>query len=195
MLQISSAINLHSGSIEVSSQGRLHFYAISAFTKSSNANLATEAKNHAVLIPKLPETQYANISSVDRSLDVDGSLLHPAVAESAGTICTAHDPSLSKSGIRVAVKIDLAKVCQSSESFQGSLWSTSTKQVAGRISAQALCAGNVYKSSLSNIETRRLMTQRPATQQPRYALMIILARLTGYCLIFPFDLCLQSNNS
>lgn len=174
MLQISSTINLHSGSIEVSSQGRLHFYAISAFTKSSNATPATEAKYQVALIPKPPKTQHSNVSTVDCSLNVDGSLLHPAVAESAGTICTAHDPSLSKSGIRVAVKIELAKVCQSSETLQGSLWSTSTKQLAGKISAQSLCTGNMYKSSLSNIETRRLMTERPATQQPRYAFVIIL---------------------
>jgi len=181
MLQISSTINLHNGSIEVSSQGRLHFYALSAISTPSNINPTTKA-SCAALLSKLPETNHSNVSTVDIALNADGSLLHPAIAESSGTICTVHDPSLSKSGIRVAVKIELARVCKSSDIFQGSVWSTSTRQSAGNIPCQAIYAGNTYKSSLRNIETRRLLTERPATQQPRYALIIVVW-LTHICFL------------
>lgn len=126
----------------------------------------------------------AIMASVAVSIETENFQVHPATAEAAVHLCMAH-PAAHGAGLRVAAKMDAASLSgsaltpQTSASSSGevnsSVWALGMPGQSGKLNSHRLCsdgtvqnAGGVLPlSALEGVQMRRLVTERPAMQQPR----------------------------
>lgn len=133
---------------------------------------------------KLDLPSAATMATVAVSLETENFQLHPATAEAAVHLCMAH-PAARGAGLRVAAKMDAASLAGSaltqktSASSSGnqsrSVWALGMPGKSGKLNSHRLCsdgtaqnAGGVLPlSALEGVQMRRLLTTRPAMQQPK----------------------------
>lgn len=165
-------INPRTGAIEISSAAlnRVHFHTYLIDSRTDGAEVQNQHASRTSAVLSVKEIIVpTNIAAVCNTLEVDGFSTHPAVLESAGTVCTLNDPTLSESGIRVAAKVGIFYT--ESSRLSKELWSTAVNK-SGIVLSQSLLAESGCKSHLDQIETRRLVTDKSATQIPRYEALL-----------------------
>ena len=157
------------------SRQRMHFCA--ALTKARGliapaADRARLSPTLARLLPAGPARKTTTPAALARVHTSDGTYsfhVHPAASEAALHICFAH-PAAAHAGLRVAAKVDAARV-DGLTVADATLrpWAIGLPSQGGKFNAHRLLRdGIALAASLDGVETRRLVTERPKTQQPRY---------------------------
>jgi hypothetical protein len=133
---------------------------------------------------KLNLPSAAVMATVAVSQETENFQLHPATAEAAVHLCMAH-PAARGAGLRVAAKMDATSLsgsalksktyASSSGNENSSVWALGMPGQSGKLNSHRLCsdctaqnAGGVLPlSALEGVQMRRLVTERPAMQQPK----------------------------
>lgn len=173
-------VNLTSGTVEIGSlqmadrsRQRAHFYAGIARALPEEEHSPTRRTTTKRLTLKLQllgeqseDADHTVIGSVASADGATGFLVHPAVAEAAVHVCVAH-PEVDNTPLRVAAKIEASLL---GDMHSSSTWAIGLPGQGGRFNEHRLLAGQTIAgtpTSLRGVETRRLVTERPATLQPK----------------------------
>jgi 3-oxoacyl-(acyl-carrier-protein) synthase/acyl carrier protein/D-arabinose 1-dehydrogenase-like Zn-dependent alcohol dehydrogenase len=172
---------------------RAHFYAsLTRFSQSVTTKLP-ELKQQsddvmAVILggakastssskSKMPPA--AIMATVAVSQETENFQIHPATTESAVHLCMAH-PAARGAGLRVAAKMDAASLSgsalepktASTSKENSNIWALGMPSQSGKLNSHRLCSDaksgpGVPLSALEGVQMRRLVTERPAMQQPK----------------------------
>jgi acyl transferase domain-containing protein/NADPH:quinone reductase-like Zn-dependent oxidoreductase/acyl carrier protein/thioesterase domain-containing protein len=171
-LKLLVILNTASGSLEVCSQSyRVHFHA----TASRAANVGPTGSKRCVDVHHpstakglrlvrstlLSPSIRSNLAMVSSDVDMNGFSLHPAVVESAGTVCSVHHTSSSLPELRVASTVGMTETHSLEHHDLGDLWSSCIVSNGNRSVEQGLESYGASRVSLRLVETRRLLTERP----------------------------------
>lgn len=161
---------------------RSHFYAGLASIKPA-AHAAASAPRSAVLgsllgghllDDPLPAAAAGRVAVLEGS---DGFRLHPAAAEASMHVCLAH-PDATSRALRIVAKVEVAQAGEVAfSSSPAGPWAVGLPGNGGKLNSHWLLAAGADgsgslssscpASALQGVETRRLVAQRPATQQPK----------------------------
>jgi NADPH:quinone reductase-like Zn-dependent oxidoreductase/3-oxoacyl-(acyl-carrier-protein) synthase/acyl carrier protein len=175
---------------------RAHFYASLTKINTSvvTKDEAAEVKRPDIVAALLSgNTNFNNIQQQQPSAAIMAAVavsettenfqVHPATAEAAVHLCMAH-PAAHGAGLRVAAKMDAASLSGSSlkpkpASSYGkenscNVWALGMPGQSGKLNSHRLYSDGSAKSdgvlplsALEGVQMRRLVTERPAMQQPK----------------------------
>lgn len=195
--KIICTMNLASGTIEVASlqqdattsgsHQRTHFYAalanIASNTQPSESSSRSVLHMAAIVLVSKSNKQSASLGTtrpepaalagVSLPSDAHSFYAHPAAAEAVVIICGVH-PAAQSAGLRVAAKVEAAAFSPfptGSGRDQG-VWVLGMPGKSGKLNSVRMrrdvgSAVDPNSSGMNGIEMRRLVTGRPAMQQPK----------------------------
>jgi hypothetical protein len=181
-LQVVCSIAPHTGAVELSSataagQHRSHFFATVSTIQLANPAAIPAAPATSPLLallakqsPPMPGA-LASATIVVPQTDL-GLTLHPGVSEASQHISVAHSPNpVVAPTLRVAAKVDAIYV--PAAVTNAAVWAFSLADLATKSSKKWMVGSTEASVSCAfeGVESRRLVTHRPAVMTPRSAVL------------------------
>lgn len=177
-------MNMNAGAVEVfslidptnASHQRMNFCAALARTHfSASETLPGASKPNALALLLRVKPSYILVGSASAGVSIPHDsrsfYVHPAAGEAALQLASVHTGSSDRAALRVAAKIEAAKLSNlNSSGLNTAPWVLGRPMQGGKLNEYRLLAdGSASTACLEGVETRRLVTERPPTQQPRQA--------------------------